>query len=66
MGVAEQFSGQKDRVSLFGRNNLLGLSRLGDHADSAGGNPDLIADCRCERGLESRSGRDDRIRRATS
>ena len=40
--VTQQFTGQEDDVGLAGTQDVFGLSRLGDHADGAGG---AVADC---------------------
>lgn len=44
VGVAEQLARQQDEVSLSGADDLVGLGRLGDHADGSGGDFGLAAD----------------------
>jgi hypothetical protein len=44
MRVAQEFPGDEDRVGKTGGDNLLGLGRVGNEADGAGGDADLSAD----------------------
>ena len=44
VGVAEHFAGQEDEIGVSGGDDVVGLMRIGDHADGGSGDVGFVAD----------------------
>lgn len=64
--IAQELTGEKDRIGLAGGDDLLRLCGFGDQAHRTRGDPDLLADGRGKGDLVTRSRRDFGIRNQSS